>query len=128
MKTAIRLLIISMLLLLAIPAYAGTAVLVFECQQDEEASDEDVVAAAVKWLKVAKTLKGGEGLEVYVSFPVAATMGENDFEYIIIAPSFKEWGEFVDGYKGSKLAEEDESFTDVADCTDSSLWTSVKAE
>lgn len=128
MKNAIRFLIISMLLVLATPAYAATAVLVFECQQDEEASDEDVVAAAVKWLKVAKTLKGGKGLEVYVNFPVAATMGESDFEYVIVAPSFTEWGEFVDGYKGSKLAAEDQSFADIADCTDSSLWTSVKAE
>ena len=120
--------IISMLMIFVAPAFAGSVVMVFQCQQDEEASDADVVAAAASWLKAAKGMKGGENLEVYVNFPVAATMGENDFEYVIIAPSFSEWGIFVDGYKGSEVAKEDKTFADIADCTDSSLWESTKAE
>jgi hypothetical protein len=37
------------------------------------------VAVASAWLKAAKAMKGGENMEVYLNFPTAAYMGENDF-------------------------------------------------
>jgi hypothetical protein len=128
MKTIIRLVLISMLLLIAAPAYSGSALHVFSCQQDEEATEAQIEAVASAWLKAAKSMKGGENLEVYVSWPTAADMGENDFMFIMIAPNFAEWGVFMDGYKGSPASKVDPQMGDLADCPDSSLWESEKME
>ena len=128
MRSLIRLIIISMLMMVAIPAWAGTAVMVYSCEQDEDASEADVNAAAAAWLKAAKGMKGGENLEAYAMFPMAVTMGEKDFMFVVTAPSFAEWGTFMDGYEGSAAAESDKKYADVADCPDSALWESFKAE
>ena len=128
MSTVIRLIIISMLMMVAVPAWSGSAVSVYVCEQDENASEADVNAAAAEWLKAAKGMKGGENMEVYTMFPVAATMGASDFMVIVIAPTFAEWGTFMDAYEGSAVADADKKFADIADCPDSALWESFKAE
>ena len=127
MKTIIRLAIISILMLIAAPAWSGSAVAVYTCEQDDQASEADVNAAAAAWLEAAKGMKGGENLEVFVMFPMAVTMGESDFLFIVTAPSFGEWGTFMDGYEASAAADSDKKYADVADCPDSALWESVKA-
>ena len=127
MKTIIRLAIISILMLIAAPAWSGSAVMVYTCEQDDDASEADVNAAAAAWLEAAKGMKGGENLEVFVMFPMAVTMGESDFLFIVTAPSFGEWGTFMDGYEASAAADSDKKYADVADCPDSALWESVKA-
>ena len=128
MKTIIRLIIVSILLLVAAPAYSGSAVHVFACQQDENATEAQLEAVATAWLKAAKLTKGGENLEVYLNFPMAAQMGENDFMFILIAPNFAEWGVFMDNYKDSPAHKVDPEMGDLADCVDSSLWESEKIE
>ena len=128
MKTMIRLVLVSMLLLIAAPAYSGSALHVFSCQQDEESSEAQIEAVASAWLKAAKSMKGGENMEVYVSYPTAVDMGENDFMFIITVPSFAEWGVFMDGYKDSPASKVDAQMGDHADCPDSSLWESEKIE
>jgi len=127
MKTIIRLAIISILMLIAAPAWSGSAVAVYTCEQDDDASEADINAAAAAWLEAAKGMKGGDNLEVFVMFPMAVTMGESDFLFIVTAPTFAEWGTFMDGYEGSAAAESDKKYGDVADCPDSALWESVKA-
>ncbi len=128
MKTVIRLIIVSILLLVAAPAYSGSALQVFACQQDENASEAQLEAVASAWLKAAKAMKGGENMEVYLNFPTAAYMGENDFMFIMILPNFAEWGVFMDGYKGSPASKVDAEMGELADCPDSSLWESEKIE
>jgi len=115
-------------MMVAAPAWSATAVAVYTCEQDEDASEADVNEAAADWLKAAKGMKGGENLEVYTMFPMAVTMGESDFMFVVTAPSFAEWGTFMDGYAGSAAAESDKKYADVADCPDSALWESFKAE
>jgi len=127
MQTMIKLAIISILMLIAAPAWSGSAVMVYTCEQDDDASEADVNAAAAAWLAAAKGMKGGENLEVSVLFPMAATMGESDFLFVVSAPTFAEWGAFMDGYEGSAAADSDKKYADVADCPDSALWESVKA-
>ena len=46
-------------------------------------------------------MKVGENLELYLHFPVIASMGETDFAFVLVAPSLAEWGVFMEGYEGS---------------------------
>ena len=55
-------------------------------------------------------------------YPLAATMGESDFRFLVKAPSITAWGTFMDNYEGEALAKEDMQFADVASCADSALW------
>jgi hypothetical protein len=61
-------------------------------------------------------------------FPMAATMGDFDWMFIVTAPSFAEWGAFMDGYEGSAAAEADKKYADIAICPDSALWESFRME
>jgi hypothetical protein len=95
----------------------------------DDATEEQVVEAAEKWLAAAKTMKGGKNLEAYVYFPVAVNNnGESDLIFVVVAPSFTEWGEFWDGYKGSAAAKLDKEHQDFIVPTDSGLWESIKAK
>ena len=111
--------------MVATPAWSATAVMVYTCEQDDDASEADVNAAAAAWLKAAKGMKGGENIEAFTMFPVAVTMGESDFLFVVTAPSLTEWGAFMDGYEGSAAADSDKKYADVADCPNSALWESV---
>ena len=123
MKTTIRLMVISILLMAGAPIYADdTAVQIFHCTQDDDATDDQLEAMASEWLKAARGMDGGENLEVYLRFPVVADMGEFDFAMIIVSPSFKDWGVFTDAYNDSPLEDVDDKFDDLADCPDSALY------
>lgn len=122
LKTTVRLIIASTLAILAVPAYAGMAVQIFSCSQDDEATDEQVEALASKWLAAARGMKGGAKLEAYLRFPIAAQIGEHDFRFVLVAPSFAEWGAFTDAYEGSPAQAIDQEFNELADCTQSTMW------
>ena len=128
MKTIIQLIIVSMLMMVAAPAWSGSAVAVYQCEQGDDASEADVLAAVADWLQAAKAMKGGENIDAFVMFPMAATMGEFDMLFIVTAPSFAEWGTFMDGYEGSAAAEADKKYADTAICPDSALWESFRVE
>ena len=121
MKTLIRLMIISMLMVVASPVYAE-AIQIFNCEYEGDATEDDVFAMAGKWLAAAKTVKGGENLQIVVRFPVAASVDDIDFKFVLVLPSFAEWGAFTDGYDLSKLQEVDDELFKVADCNDASMW------
>ena len=129
MKKIVGLMLVSMLMIVAVPAYSGgVAMQMWKCELDEEASEQDVKDMSVKWLKAAKTMKGGENLEAYVNFPVAVnSMGETDMIFAITAPSFAEWGVFWDSYGGSAAADVDRQ-DDKVDCPNSALWEAFKVE
>jgi len=128
MKTTLQAIIISMLMIAAAPAWSETVSYAYKCEQQDEASDQDVMAAASAWLKAAKEVKGGDKLEVYVHFPVVAAMGETDFLFVVKAPSLTEWGVFMDNYEGDALAKQDKRFAEIAACPDSTLFQSVQVE
>jgi len=128
MKTIIRLIIVSILMMVAAPAWSGSAVAVYQCEQGDDASEADVLAAVADWLQAAKAMKGGKNIDAFVMFPMAATMGEFDLLFIVTAPSFAEWGAFMDGYEGSAAAEADKKYADTAICPDSALWESFRME
>jgi hypothetical protein len=110
-----------MLMLVASPAYAE-AIQIFNCEYEGDATEDDVFAMAGKWLQAAKTVKGGENLQIVVRFPVAASVDDIDFKFVLVLPTFAEWGAFTDGYDLSKLQEIDDELFKVADCNDASMW------
>ena len=128
MNTILRLMLVTMLIIVATPSYSAEVVQIFNCQQDDDATDEQIKAVAVEWLKAAKKMKGGDQIEVYLRFPVVGHMGENDFTFVIKAPSLVEWGVFMNEYEESKLQEIDDKIDELCDCPDSSLWEIEKLE
>ena len=121
MKTLIRLVLISLLMVVASPAQSN-AIQIFNCEYEGEATEDDVLEMVTRWFKAAKTLKGGENLQIYLRFPVAASVDDIDFKFVLVTPDFAEWGVFTDAYDLSKLQEIDDELEKVADCNDASLW------
>ncbi|MGB7451909.1 MAG: hypothetical protein WBM36_07270 [Lysobacterales bacterium] len=128
MKSLTGFVITAILMMVAAPAWSASAVAVYWCQQGDNASEDDVDAAAAEWLKAAKLVEGGKNLEVEIMYPLAATMGDNDFIFLVKTSSIAEWGTFMDNYAGDTLADEDKKFADIASCADSALWESVKID
>ena len=121
MKTFIRVMAITMLMVFAAPAYSE-AIQIFNCEYEGEATEDDVTAMASKWLKAAKTLKGGEKIQIAIRYPVAASVDDIDFKFVVMTPTFAEWGAFTDAYDLSELQEIDDELFKVANCNDSSVW------
>ena len=121
MKTLIRVMAISMLMIFAAPAYSET-IQIFNCTFEDDATEDDVSAMASKWLKAAKTLKGGDNLQIAIRYPVAAAVTDVDFKFVVITPTFAEWGAFTDAYEASVLQEIDDELFKIANCGESSLW------
>jgi hypothetical protein len=127
MNTIVRLMLVFMLMFVAAPVYAAEATQMWKCEMDDDTSEEEVTALAREWLKTAKTLKGGERLKAYVYFPVAVNaIGEVDAFFIVVAPTFAEWGKFWDNYTGSPAEQVDIKNREQVVCPDSALWESVK--
>ena len=127
MNTVTRLMIFFTLMIVATYVYAD-AMQLYYCEQDDDTTDEQVDAIAAEWIKAARTMKGGENIEGYLRFPIAAEAGERDFVFVVVGPSFAEWGAFTDAYEGSPAEEVDDRFSEMADCTRSAIWESHKVK
>ena len=114
----------------AAPAFSSQATHIFSCEQDDDASEDDLRAEAQEWLTAARKMKGGAKLDAYLYFPVAVnSIKENDFFFVVVAPSFAEWGVFWDGYRNSPAeAADTKNAGNGTVCPDSGLWESEKVE
>jgi len=112
------------MVLAAAPAYSGEAVQMFRCEQEEGASEEDLMEIAQEWIAAARKTKGGEGMQARILFPVAVNAtNQVDFMFLISSPSFEQWGVFWDNYHGSPAADVDDGrMGGKAVCPDSVLW------
>ena len=127
-KIIVRLVLASTLMVAAAPAFSGVAMQMWRCEMEEGATEEGILTNTSKWLKAARTLKGGENLQVSVHFPVAVNATDKvDLLLILTAPSFEEWGRFWDSYIDSSAAELD-SQTKMIICPNSVVWDSFKVE
>jgi len=128
MKTKMFWMFVLVMVIACASAFAGgEATQMWSCEIEDEATEAQVIEGAQKWLAAAKKIKGGENIEAYVYFPIAvnATSGM-DAMFIVTAPTFKEWGEFWDGYEGSEAAKIDTANQEFVVCPDSVVWESVK--
>ena len=62
--------VMSVMMAVAAPAFASQATQIFACEQDDDTGEDDLRAQAKAWLKAARQMKGGAGLEAYLYFPV----------------------------------------------------------
>jgi hypothetical protein len=128
MKTFTRSILVSLLLIIAAPAYSisGSQVLqIFVCEfVNDKASDDQVLELATAWLKAAKQMEGGANMGLVIRFPIAEGDGvKGDFTWVISTPTFAEWGAFTDAYEGSAVSKvDDQLFDNLADCGQSTIW------
>ena len=113
---------------IATSAAADNIVHIWNCNLNDGKNGDDVVVASAAWLKAAKSMKGGKDLEVFVEFPIAARAGDGGFSFVLIVADAKTWGVFNNDYADSPVAKADEAWAEVAACSESSLWQSVKIE
>lgn len=130
MKKFMQLMFFPVLMTLATQAWSSTVVQLYSCALEDNATEEQVEAHLSKWLKAAKKSKGGENLEVQLYFPMAAQMDQHDFMLALIAPSFADWGMFMDGQHDSEAGDIEDEFINLTVCPDSGLFESIaiKAE
>jgi hypothetical protein len=128
MKGIVSLMLVCIMMIAAAPTYAGEALQVWKCEMDDDTTEQEVMAMKQEWLMNARKIKGGERLEAYVYFPVAVdSIGETDFLFVVVAPTFEEHGKFWDNYINSPVGEETEKRHQVKFvCPNSSLWESIK--
>jgi len=120
--------IVALLILGSFTVANAGVVQVWECTLNEGKTSGDIMKASSAWLAAAKSMKGGEKLEVYHDFPIAADAGSGRFNFVMIAPDPVNWGTFMGGYQDSAASKADEDWGEVADCSRSSLWNSVQVE
>ena len=124
MKNVLLMVLVSVMLVAATPAVAGTASQMWKCEMDDGVTEEEVMTGAKSWLEAAKKVEGGENFGVRVRFPVAVNAtGEFDVFFELTAPSFEEWGRFWDNYEGSEAAEAERQNVEAGIvCPDSAVW------
>lgn len=127
-KTLIASLTTSLLLLFTVPTYADSIVQLWNCKLNDGKTQADLVAVSSAWAKAARSMDGGDGMEVHLEFPIAADAGDGDFTFVMIVADTKAWGVFNNDYVDSPAGQADEAWGEVATCSDSSLWASVKIE
>lgn len=128
MRTFIYFMIVSILLAVAAPAYSASVSHTFKCEQDDDATEQALIALASKFLKAAKGVKGGENMMVSLHFPLAGTNGATDFAFVLTVPTATEWGTFADNFPGSAAEALNGEWDELAACPDSTLIRSVKVE
>jgi len=128
MKMFLRLTLVAMMTLFAGSAYASGVAHVFACEEGDDADEEKIEAAASKWLKAARSMKGGANLQATIYYPSAANLNTGDLLFVVTAPSHAEWGMFWDGYKDSPAEAADMASPDVVVCPSSNLFETVKVE
>jgi len=129
MKNLLGLVFVALLLVVAAPAFAGEAVQMWKCEVDDAVNEDQVEAHSAEWLAAAKKLDGGANIKAQIFFPVAVNAtGEMDAMFVLVFPSFAEWGKFWDAYGDSDAADIEEDAQEMIACPDSALWESFKVE
>ena len=130
MKTKMIWMFALVMVIASASAFAGgEATQMWRCEMEDDATEAQIMEGARKWLAAAKKIKGGENFEVTVLFPIAVNAtGEMDLMLIVTAPTFKEWGEFWDGYENSEAAKIENENHELVVCPDSVVWEAMKAK
>jgi hypothetical protein len=129
MKRTVLWTLVLLVLFVAAPGYSGEAVQMWKCEMDDAITEDQVEEHAAKWLAAAKKLPGGADFQAFVYFPVAVnSTGEMDVMYVVVAPSFEEWGKFWDAYGDSDAADIEEDAQEMIVCPDSAVWELVRVK
>ena len=111
------------------PVIANDFDQVWTCELNAGKSLDDARAVSAEWLKAARSMEHGEKLQAYIRYPIIVSDSGNRFDFVVRAPSLAEWGAFYDRYdSGTPVAAADEKFAEVAACSGSTMWESIKVE
>ena len=127
MNKMIRVMLVAALMIIAAPVHSASVSQFFQCEQDDEASNHDLEAFSAKWVKAVNATAAGKDIHAFLFYPIAASMGETDFIFVVTAPSLSEWAAFSDSYAGTAAQKMDGEWDELAACPDSALWRTVKA-
>ena len=127
-KIIIASLTASVMFLFTAPVYADSIVQLWSCKLNDDKTFADLEAVSSAWLKAAKSMEGGEDLEAFLEYPIAADAGGGDFTFVMVVADTKTWGVFNNDYPDSPVGEADQAWSEVATCSSSSLWESVEIE
>ena len=126
MKNLMRSMLVFMLVFAVVPAFGAEVMQMWRCEVDDEATEEEVNDMAREWLEAAKKMPGGQNLKAFVNLPVAVNApGEIDILFVVIAPSFEEWGTFWDSYLDAPpegIDRVENKYQDKIVCPGSALW------
>jgi hypothetical protein len=113
----------------AAPADSNEVVHIYQCTLGEGVTEDALETAVQDWLKALRTLDGGAGIKIQILWPVAAKMGDKDFQTVVTWPSFTAWGRSWDAYKDDTAAAKWEALQgEKWNCPDSALWEGVTIE
>jgi len=120
-------LVLVVMIVVAAPAYSNDLMQIWQCEMEGDTTEEQVEELARDFLKGARQMDGGEKFKVRVFFPVAVSnTGNTDFYFVVVAPSFTDWGKFWDAYNDeSAAAKADAKNAGKVICPDSALWEAV---
>lgn len=120
---------VSAMILFASPAFANPVIQIWACEVINGHSSAEAIEVSSAWLEAAKTIEGGEGLNVLLRFPLAAEVNDDSFSFVLVAPDAKTWGTWVDSSPGNAaLAAANEAWNVVGFCSGSSMWSAVNLE
>lgn len=126
MKKLLHSMIVATFALSATPALSDQVFEAMQCKLvGEKKSEDDVIAAAKKWLAAARTVPGGKDLRLSIHFPVAGGRPDTDFVFVLRAPSFEAWGRFWDNYAGSAAEKIDDAADAITKCSSGRLYGGV---
>jgi hypothetical protein len=128
MKNRLSMLVASIFLIAYIsPARADSVVQLWTCDLNEGKTRAELMEVSVAWMNAVQSMDSSKEFEGYLEFPIASdNLGV--FTFVLVADNAKNWGAYEDAYVGSVAAEADEAWGDIADCSISTLWNSVKIE
>ena len=66
----------------------AAAVQIWECELNDGKTSDDLQAVSSAWLAATKSMEGGEGIEAFHEFPVAANVSGDRFNFVVITPGF----------------------------------------
>lgn len=114
------------LMIWMMPAAANEFEHVWTCTIQTGHTLDEVRSAGTQWLNAARSMPGGEELQLVIRWPIAVPESTDDFEFVLRAPSLQAWGKFYDGYDpDSPVGKADEVFANIASCSGSTLWESI---
>ena len=109
------------------PASANEFDQVWTCTIQAGHTLDEVRSAGTAWLKAARSMPGGEELQLVIRWPIAVPESAELFQFVIRAASLQTWGTFYDGYHpDSPAGKADEVFASIATCSGSTLWESIE--
>jgi len=110
----------------SVPARANEFEQAWACTLLTGKTLDQVRAVAADWLRAARGMQGGDGLQLRIRWPIVVADSAERFEFVVQSPSLQAWGAFYDHYDpDSPAGKADAAFAEVASCSGSTLWETI---